>query len=46
MEIEEKTERINGIISMIVELKTGEQTPRSKITIQKLQQELDKIINS
>ena len=30
---------------MIVELKTGEQTLRSKITIQKLQQELDKITN-
>ena len=46
MDIKEKTERINGIINTIVELKIGKQTPRSKITIQKLQQELDKIINS
>lgn len=44
MEIDERLYRIQGVINMIIELKKGEQTSNSKLTIQKLQQELDTLI--
>ena len=40
---EQKLERINQITEMILELKLARPTVKSKITIQKLQQELNKL---
>ena len=43
MNKEQKLERINQITDMILELKLAGPTVKSKITIQKLQQELNKL---
>lgn len=44
MTLEEKTNQINAIQKMIVDLKTNPSL-KSKNTIQKLQQQIDEIVN-
>ena len=43
MKLEEKISKINVLSTTIQELKQGTQTPKLKLTIQKLQQEMDRI---
>lgn len=45
MNLEEKMAKVDVINKTILELKQLPQTPKNKLRIQKLQQEIDKIIN-
>lgn len=46
MNLQEKISKITAINSTIIELKKEPQTPKTKLRIQKLQQEIDKITMS
>lgn len=46
MTLEEKLSKVDVLSKTILELKSQQPTSKTKLHIQKLQQEIDKIINS